>query len=67
MVQFIGFDVHSKETVACVYNPTDQSRRYEVLTTTEDDLASFLRSQPGSSRLAFEPAGGSRLGTCLDG
>lgn len=57
MVQFIGFDVHSKQTVACVYNPADQTERYEVLPTDEEALAAFLRSQPVKSRLAFEVNG----------
>lgn len=57
MVQCIGFDVHSKQTVACVYNPVDQTEHYEVLPTEEEALAAFLRSQPVKSRLALEVNG----------
>ena len=57
MSHCIGFDVHSKQTVACVYNPVDQSERYAVLPTDEKELAAFIQSQPGRPRLAFEVSG----------
>lgn len=57
MVQFIGMDVHRKNTVACIYDPASRSARYETLPTDEDRLAEFVEAQPGKVRLAFEVSG----------
>ncbi len=57
MVQFIGLDVHRKETVACIYNPQTQEERYHTIPTREDQLAAFLQNQPWPSRVAFEVTG----------
>ena len=46
MVQFIGLDVHRKETVARIYHPMTQEERYQTIPAQEDQLAAFLKNQP---------------------
>ena len=57
MIQFIGLDVHRKMTVACIYNPRTKEERYQTIATDEDQLATFLKDQPTTSRVAFEVNG----------